>query len=333
MAATAHAVEQTVKRRKPINWTPYAFMGIPLAIYFMWIIIPTFYTFFLSTTNWNGIDSNPEILTERLDDGTRVPDPLGNFERLFARPPKDAEAWGKLITGRNVVTGDVFVALRNNILWLLAFITVPTAFGLGLAMLLNGDMKGGRVYKIIFYAPLVLSGPVIGLIWAWVYHPADGLINTILRAAGVGDPPGWLGDRGLTANFAILVAAVWRQVGYVMILYLAGLKNIDPSLVDAALVDGASRWQLFRRVILPMLAPVTTIVMVISIIDSLRSFDLVRIMTNGGADTQVLANMMYVEMEKYDYGLAAAVAVVLFLLTLMPISIYLWRSVKTELEY
>lgn len=319
--------------RKPINWTPYAFMALPLGFYLIWIILPTFYTFFLSTTDWNGIDPHPEVLEERLDDGTTVINPLGNFERLFSRPPKDAEAWGKLVTGRTVVVGDVFVALRNNVFWLLTFVTVPTAFGLGLAMLLNNDMKGGRVYKIIFYAPLVLSGPVIALIWSWVYHPADGLLNTILRAIGIGDPPGWLADRGLVANFAILLAAVWRQVGYVMILYLAGLKNVDPSLVESAVIDGANRWQLFRRVILPLLAPVTTIVIVISIIDSLRSFDLVRIMTNGGAGTQVLANMMYTEMEKYDYGLAAAVAVVLFLLTLLPISFYLWRSVKAELEY
>ena len=104
------------------------------------------------------------------------------------------------------------------------------------------------------------------------------------------DPPGWLADRDL-AIYCIIAAATWRQVGYVMVLYLAGLKNIDPSLVDAGLVDGANRWQLFRHMILPLLAPVTTIVFIISVIDSLRSFDLVQVMTRGHQATQVLANL------------------------------------------
>lgn len=287
---------------KTINWTPYMFLAVPLLLYFVWIIAPMFYTLYLSLTNWDGISPNPDFIN------------FDNYERLF-----DDRTFKR--------------ALANNVRWLLAFITIPTVGGLGLAMIFNTEMRGGRWYKISFYSPLVLSGPVIGLIWSWVYHPSAGLINSGLEAMGVQDTPGWLADRDM-AIYAIIFAGIWRQVGYVMVLYLAGLKNIDPSLVDAARVDGASRFQLFLKVIFPLLAPVTSIVVVISIIDSLRAFDLVQIMTNGGQRSQVLANFMYIEaFNNYNMGYGAAIAVVLLGLSLVFIGFYLWRVMQDELEY
>ena len=209
-------------------------------------------------------------------------------------------------------------SLANNLRWLVAFVTVPTTLGLGLAMIFNTDMRGGRWYKVSFYSPLVLSWPVIALVWSWVYHPSKGLINSLLTESGLtSNPPGWLADREL-AIYCIIAAAVWRQVGYVMVLYLAGLKNLDPTYIDAGLVDGANRWQLFRHVIFPLLAPVTTIVFIISVIDSLRSFDLVQVMTRGGQGTRVLANYMYIEaFNNYRMGYGAAIAVVLFSISIV----------------
>jgi len=284
---------------KPV---PYLILLVPLLLYLAWIIFPTLYTFYLSLTDWDGV-SAPRYIG------------LANFERLFTRDRTFTEA------------------LINNARWLAVFITVPTSLGLGLAMVFNTEMKGGRFYKVSFYSPLVISLPVIGLIWAWVYNPHMGLINSLLRAFGLADPPGWLADREL-AIWCIIGAAVWRQVGYVMVLYLAGLKNIDPTLVDAALVDGANRWNLFRRVIFPLLAPVTTIIIVISIIASLRAFDLVQIMTRGGQGTEVLANFMYIEaFNNYKMGYGAAIAVILFAISLVFIGFYLSRVIKDELEY
>lgn len=286
----------------PFSMVPYLFLLPALVLYFVWIIGPTFYTIYLSLTNWDAV-SQPEYLG------------LANYIRLFTRDKLFIESLG------------------NNLRWLLIFITVPTTLGLGMAMIFNQEMKGGRFYKVSFYAPLVLSLPVIGLIWSWVYNPRLGLINSLLGLLGFADLPGWLGDRGL-AIWCVIAAAVWRQVGYVMVLYLAGLKNVDPSLVDAARVDGADRWNLFRHVIFPLLAPVTTIIIVISIIDSLRSFDLVSIMTRGGQSTQVLANFMYIEaFNNYRMGYAAAIAVVLFAISLVFIGFYLSRVIKDELEY
>lgn len=286
----------------PQRMIPYLFLAVPLILYLVWIIGPTLYTFYLSVTNWDGI-STPKYIGFK------------NYETLYHQ-------------------SDFQESLSNNVRWLAVFITVPTTMGLGLAMIFNTDMRGGRWYKVSFYSPLVLSWPVIALVWSWVYHPAKGLINSLLTEGNITDnPPGWLADRDL-AIYCIIAAATWRQVGYVMILYLAGLKNVDPTLIDAGLVDGANRWQLFRHVIFPLLAPVTTIVFIISVIDSLRSFDLVQVMTRGHQSTQVLANFMYIEaFNNYRMGFGAAIAVVLFSISIVFVGLYLWRSLKDELEY
>ena len=297
------APQRGVRRGRLPQWlTPYLFIAPPLILYAIWILGPTVYTMYLSLTNWDGV-STPQFIG------------LANYERLFTRD-------------RNFVE-----SLVNNLRWLVVFILVPTSMGLGLALLFNNEMWGGRFYKVSFYAPLVLSLPVIGLIWAWLYNPRLGLINSLLSMMGVTNLPGWLGSRDL-AIWCVIAAAVWRQVGYVMVLYLAGLKNVDPSYIDAARVDGAGRLALFRHVVMPLLAPVTTIVIVISIIDSLRAFDLVSIMTRGGQGTQVLANFMYMEaFNNYRMGYGAAIAVVLFAISMVFIAFYLSRAIRDELEY
>ncbi|MGD8399114.1 MAG: sugar ABC transporter permease, partial [Anaerolineae bacterium] len=230
--------------------TPWLFLIVPLIIYLIWVIGPTFYTFYLSLTNWDGL-SQPEFINFR------------NYERLFRDP--------------------VFkISLQNNLKWIVSFITVPVVAGLGLAMALNRSIPGAKFFKASFYSPMVLSLVVCGLIWGWMYQPANGLINETLRAVGLDAlAQGWLSDSDLVM-WSIIAVAIWRQVGYVMVLYLAGLQGVDPGLVDASKVDGCTGWQTFRHVIFPLLAPVTVIVVTISIIDSLRAFDLVSVMTRGG---------------------------------------------------
>jgi ABC-type sugar transport system permease subunit len=284
--------------------TPYLFLAVPLIVYLIWVIGPMLYTFFLSLTNWDGL-SAPEII------GTR------NYVRLFKDP--------------------VFkTSLINNLKWVISFITIPVVAGLGLAMALSRDIPGDKFFKAAFYAPLVLSLVVSGLIWSWMYHPAHGLINEALRVIGLDAlTQGWLSDADLVM-WSIIAVGIWRQVGYVMILYLAGLQGVDPGLVDASKVDGCSGWQTFRHVIFPLLAPVTVIVVVISIIDSLRAFDLVSVMTRGGPynSSSVLANFMYIEaFNNYKMGYGAAISVILFLISLVFIFVYLWRVLQDELEY
>jgi ABC-type sugar transport system permease subunit len=269
------------------------------------------YTFYLSLTDWDGISPQAKYLG------------LENFRALFG-------SFGKRIPSA------FEYSLINNLKWLLTFITVPLGVGLGLAMILNQGIKGDRFFKVGIFLPQVLSLPVIALIWSYgVFNPEAGVINSFLMSVGVSDPPAWLADKKLVI-WAIIAAAAWRQVGYIMILYVAGLKNIDPSLLDAAQVDGTNGWQRFRHVVFPLLAPVTTIVVVISIIDSLRSFDMVWIMTRGGPanSSSVLAVLMYIQaFNNYKMGLGAASAVVLFAICLVFIIAYLSRVMKDELEY
>lgn len=280
---------------------PWLFLALPLAIYLIWVIGPMFYTFYLSLTKWDGL-SAPEFRG------------LKNYRRLFEDPV-------------------FFISLKNNFVWIAFFITVPVVLGLGLAMVLNRSVPGSRFFKASFYSPMVLSLVVCGLIWSWFYNPSQGLINTVLRAVGLDAmAKGWLSDPDLVLG-SVITVAVWRQVGYVMVLYLAGLQSVDPFLVEASKIDGAGSWQTFRHVIMPQLQPITIVVVVISIIDSLRAFDLVSVMTRGGPfnRSSVLANFMYIEsFNNYKMGYGASVAVVLFLISLAFILMYLGQIHQEE---
>lgn len=300
--STAVTAPRAGQRRA--NLTPYLFLAVPLLMFMIWVIGPMFYSFYLSLTDWDGI-SSPQVIG------------MANFQRLLRDPI-------------------FYTSVGNNIKWLVSFITIPVVLGLSLAMALNRNLPGARVVKSVLYSPYILAPVVIGLIFGWIYLPAQGLLNSLLRGVGLDAfQQGWLANPALT-TWCIIAAAIWRQVGYVMVLYLAGLQGVDPTLIDAAKVDGATSWQQFRSVIWPLLAPVTVVVMVISVIDSLRSFDLVYVMTRGGPAnaSQVLATFMYVEaFNNYKMGYGAAIAVVLFLITAVFIFIYLWRVMQDELEY
>ena len=286
--------------------TPYLFLIVPLIIYLVWVIGPMFYTFYLSLTDWDGL-STPNL-----------EDPLTkNYQKLFKDPVFE-------------------VSLKNNLKWIISFITIPVVIGLALAMALNRDIPGAKFFKASFYSPMVLSLVVCGLVWSWMYQPANGLLNSVLRTIGLDSlAKGWLSDKNLVM-WAVIAVAIWRQIGYVMVLYLAGLQSVDPGLIDASRVDGCNSWQTFRNVIFPLLRPVTVTVVVISIIDSLRAFDLVSVMTRGGPynSSSVLASFMYNEaFNNYKMGYGAAIAVILFLISLVFIFAYLWRVLQTELEY
>jgi ABC-type sugar transport system permease subunit len=281
--------------------TPYMFIAFPLLIYTVWVIGPMLYTFYLSLTDWDGVSAMNFIR-------------LKNYSRLF----------------RDRV---FYTAFLNNIKWIGSFVTIPIAAGLALAMALNRSVPGSKVFKAVFFFPMVLSFVVMGLIWSWMYQPDSGIINSVLRLIGLEDlTRGWLSDPKLVI-WSIIFTGIWRQVGYVMLLYLAGLQSVNTDLVDASRVDGAGPWQSFRHVIFPQLAPITVVVIVISIIDALRAFDLVYVMTRGGPfnSSQVLATFMYNEaFWNYRMGYGASISVVLFMISLLFIFIYLIRVFKTE---
>lgn len=276
------------------KWAPFFFLALPLVIYIIWVLGPMLYTFYLSLTNWDGL-SWPDFIGFR------------NYTKLF-----DDKVF--------------YITLKNNAIWMAAFITLPVVLGLAVAMLLNQNLPMSKFFKACFYSPMILSLVVCGIIWGRIYNPAHGLLNNFLRAIGLESlTRGWLSDPNLALG-SIITVAIWRQVGYVMILYLAGLQSVDTQLVEASKIDGANNWQTFWNVIMPQLRPITVVVVVISIIDSLRAFDLVSIMTRGGPfnRTSVLANFMYIEsFNNYKMGYGSAIAVILFLISLVFILMYL----------
>lgn len=284
-------------------WVPYAFLIIPLILFFTWVIGPMFFSIYMSFTNADGISRMDWV-------------GFDNYRRLF----KDDIFW---------------VSFWNNVRWLVAFITIPIVLGLALALIFNNDLPGTRFFKAGFFSPMVVSSVVIGIVWSWMYQPY-GLINEMLVSLGrEGAPIGFLSDPKLV-TWSIIGAGLWRQVGYVMLLYLAGLKNVDTTLVEASRVDGATSFQSFRDIVLPLLTPVTVIIVVISTIDALRSFDLVNVMTRGGPynRSNVLAQMMYIEaFNNYAMGYGAAIATILGLISIVLILFYLNRTMKNEMEY
>ena len=293
----------------------FSFLGIPLGLYLVWVLWPTLYTFYLSLTNWDSF--SPPVFAG-----------LENYKNLINDP-------------------EFVHALKNNAIWIIVFITVPTAAGLSLATVLNNNLRFDRFLKVAYFLPMVIAPVIIALIWSWIYLPEQGLLNSFLskvleflKFLGFNVNPkdafhlGWLGDPNF-ALVAVMAPAIWRQTGYVMILYLAGLKTVDSEVVEAAKMDGATGWTMFRYVIFPMLAPVTTIVVVVSIVDSLRSFDIVNVMTKGGpvSSTEVLANYMYVKsFDDNRLGYGAAIAVVLFGIALIFVMLYLRQVMAQEDE-
>ncbi|HEU0200750.1 MAG TPA: sugar ABC transporter permease [Burkholderiaceae bacterium] len=222
------------------------------------------------------------------------------------------------------------VSVRNNARWLLLYLLAP-ALGLALAVFLNQSIAGMRLARSLFFMPFVVSQVVVGLVFAWFFHTRFGLFNQILESLGL--PPVALLDSEDTAIYTLILAGLWPQVAYCMILYLTGLATVRPELTEAARLDGANGWRLLWHVVLPQLRPVHFIVVMVCVVSALRSFDYVMIMTFGGphGSTSVLAFYMYEQTfvsSRYGYG--AAIATVLLLMMSGIIGVLLWRLLRKE---
>lgn len=239
--------------------------------------------------------------------------------------------WVGLQNYRELLQDPVFyTAAANNLRWLLLYLLAP-ALGLALAVFLNQDVFGMRLARSLFFMPFVLSQVVVGLVFGWFFHTRFGLLNEIL--AGLGLPPAALLDSERWSIYALILAGLWPQTAYCMILYLSGLATIRPELLEAARMDGASGWRLFRHVVLPQLRPVHFIVGMVCVVSALRSFDYVVIMTAGGPhdSSTVLGYYMYEQtFQASRYGYGAAVATVLLALMSGIIGVLLWRLLRSE---
>jgi multiple sugar transport system permease protein len=220
-------------------------------------------------------------------------------------------------------------AFRHNIIWLAFFIALPTTFGIFLAVLLDKEIRFSRLYQSALYLPVMLSLILVGFIAQLFYSQDQGFINGVLGQAGTG--PDWFGDPRLNL-WAVLIAASWRHVGYIMVLYLAGLKSVDPSLRDAAKVDGASEWQTFRSVIFPVMRPINIVVLVVTVIESLRAFDIVYVINGGKNGLELLSVLVYDNIvgEASRIGYGSAIGTILLILALGFIVSYLVVNFRKE---
>jgi ABC-type sugar transport system permease subunit len=200
-----------------------------------------------------------------------------------------------------------------------------------LAILLDQNIRGTRIYQSIFFAPVMLSLVLIGVIWQLFYSQNNGLLNFLLGTSGTPRAIDWFGDSKINI-WAALVAATWRHAGYVMILYLAGLKGVDPSLREAASLDGANAVQTFFRVVLPVMRPINIVIVVITIIESLRAFDIVYIINRGTNGLELISVLVikFLVGEGQVIGVGSALAVILLVVSLVPIVSYLSRTFKKD---
>lgn len=203
-------------------------------------------------------------------------------------------------------------SLLITALFVVIVIPFQTALGLGAALLLNRDLPGSAAFRVIYLLPWICAPLVLGVVWRWVLAPTDGALNAVL-----GTRIEWLADPALALP-SVAAVTVWTQAGYVALFFVAGLRAIPSTVVEAALLDGANRWQTFWRVILPLLRPTTFFVLVTGVISSFQVFDSVYALTpNGGPQgvTDVVAGRIYYEaFENRAVGQAAVMALVLFVI-------------------
>lgn len=280
------------------RFTLTAFVGFPTALHILFVWVPAVCTILLSFTFWDGIGGLKDI------------------------------KWVGFTNYRQVFTLDqnLPIALRNNILWLAVFAFIATPLGILLAYYIDKNLRGTQLYQTSFYLPLVISLAVTGIIWDNIFR-TDGVLNSILGNTNADTAVSWLGDPHKNI-WVVLFIASWRHIGYIMLLYLAGMKSVDPSLREASAIDGATEWYTFRRVIIPSLRPVNVIIVVVTIIESLRAFDLVFILNRGTNGLQTLGVLVYdnIQGESTRIGWGSAYATLLFVICLGPIMVYLYQN-------
>ena len=278
-------------------------LGPALVIYVIFAVFPMLDVIWLSFFKWNGLDPVKVYV------GTT------NYLDVFT---KDPVFW---------------VAFRNTVIWTALSVVIPPMIGLALALGLNQPIFGRNTLRAVYYLPVIIAPIAVATMWRWMYDPFFGLFGQILTSFGLQAwVPDWLGNRDI-ALYSAFGAYVWQSVGFSMVLFLAGLQGVNKSLVEAARIDGAGRWAIFRFVTLPALRTTLTIVLVLAVISSLKAFDIVYGLTGGGPaqSTQMLALWAFTQsMQIFDFGRGSAISVVLLGVTLTIVIPYMRWTQKRE---
>lgn len=300
--------DKTNKKKKGLSLTMrqnlvgYSFILPNFIGFFIFIFIPVMFSLVLSFSHWDGF-------TEMEFAG------LKNFTDIF----KDR----------------VFV----ESIWLTAYFSIFTVLfsmlaSLGLALLLNQKIKARGFFRCALFFPYVASVVAISVVWNAMLQPDYGPVNEFLKFIGIANPPGWLASTDWVIP-GLIIVNVWRNMGYFMIIYLAGLQNIDQSLYEAAEIDGAKGWARFRKITWPLLSPSTFFVVMMLIINSFKVFDLVYLMTNGGPGTSSTMISQYIYNQAFiswDYGKSSAAAMILFIIVAL-LTIFQFKAEKKIVNY
>lgn len=267
------------------KYTILLFVAVPMLIYVFFALIPILYNIYISLFDTN-------LLTPGKFVG------LKNYARLL----KDTT---------------FLRALRNNIFLVIGSLAAHMGLGLFFANAIFQKVKGSKFFQSVFFLPSVICGVAVGLIWTFVYHGNYGLLNAFLKLIGQGDlQQVWLSNKNL-ALICIIVVVMWQWVGYHVVIQLAAMRNIPQELYEAAQLDGASEWQQFKNITVPLICPILKVDAVLIITGALKYYDLVAVMTNGGPNhaTEVMSTYMYYEaFNVLKFGYSSAIGVVLLIL-------------------
>jgi raffinose/stachyose/melibiose transport system permease protein len=273
---------------------PYWFLIIPAVIYTVFFVLPTFSSFYYSFTRW-------DLFTSKWIG-------VKNYQTFFQEQA-------------------LVIGLRNTLIYAVLTSGLKVVLGMALALLLTSKIIARGYLRSVIFFPVLVSAIGVGLTFTVLLDPERGLVNAALGAAGIGGP-GWLTNPSL-ALFSVALVDIWKGVGLATVIYIAGLVSIPSEYYEAAEVDGASKWEVFRNIMLPLARPATASVITLSLIGGLRSFELIWTMTKGGPGfaSDVIASVIYKQYQAGFYGLSTAGSVVLFLLvTIIVVPLTRWLN-------
>ncbi len=285
------------KRKRKENLTAYSFIAPNFLGFAIFTLGPIIFAIILSFYKWDG--SNPMEFIG-----------FDNFTRM----------WGD---------SRVQAAFINTIVFVIGTVPLTLIFSLFLAVLLNKKIKGRNIFRTVSFFPYVASLVAVAAVWNMIFSPVNGPINEILKTLGMMDPPRWAADKNW-AMVTIIFFSVWKQIGYYMVIFLAGLQGISEEMYEASELDGANSWQKFRNVTLPQLRPVTFFVMMMLTINSFKVYDQVYMITQGGPGTSTLVLVYEIyntAFKNWDLGYSSAISMLLFVLVLL-VTVFQFKGEK-----
>ena len=283
--------------------TGLGFLAPSAIVLLVFVIVPVVSAFLLSFTKWELLSQDRAFIG------------LENYIEFLRRP-------------------DLWRVIRNTLYFTVLKIPLDMALSLSIAALLNQKLRGQSLYRMAFFLPVITSTVAVSAVWRWIYNPNLGLANSVLKLLGLPSQT-WLSDPDL-AMPAVALVALWKGLGYDVVIFLAGLQNIPTVYLEAAQIDGATGWQRFRHVVWPLLSPVTYFVLIMSVINSFKVFSQIHVLTPRGGplgSTEVLVFHVYrLAFQEYHFGRAAAVAFVLFAIVTL-LTVLQRRFIEPRVHY